>query len=188
MADLVDAGKVRYLGLSEASASSLRRACVVHPIAALQTEYSLQVREVEKDVLPACRELNIALVPYCPLGRGLLTGKVRDLAAFGDDDYRRRIPMFSGDNFQANLAVVAELEEMAAAKGCQTAQLALAWLLAQGDDIFPIPGTKRRRYLLENIGAAAISLTQVELERIAGLAARIRGERKSASGMRLIDR
>ncbi len=163
MSELVQAGKVRYLGLSEAAAGTIRRAARVHPITALQTEYSLWTRDVEAEILPTCRELGIGFVAYSPLGRGFLTGsfqKTDDLAA---GDWRRQGPRFQGENFERNLAIVRGLEALAQRKGCQPAQLALAWVLAQGDDIVPIPGTKRRRYLEENVAAAAITLTPAEL-------------------------
>ncbi|MET1027889.1 MAG: aldo/keto reductase [Dongiaceae bacterium] len=162
MADLVKAGKVRYLGLSEASPATIRRAHKVHPITALQTEYSLWSREPEKELLEVTRELGIAFVPYSPLGRGFLTGAVTS-NDFEPDDFRRMGPRFQGENFTKNLDLVAKLGEISAAKGCTPAQLALAWVLAQGDHIIPIPGTKRRKYLEQNIAADKISLTAKEL-------------------------
>ena len=166
MAELVKAGKVRYLGLSEASVATLRRAVKVHPIAALQTEYSLWTRDPEGGILAACRELGIGFVAYSPLGRGFLTGQFRKFEDFAEDDYRRMSPRFQGENFQKNLDLVRQVEEMAREKGCQPSQLALAWVLAQGSDIVPIPGTKRRKYLEENVGANAVGLTEKDLRRI----------------------
>jgi aryl-alcohol dehydrogenase-like predicted oxidoreductase len=166
MAELVKEGKVRYLGLSEASAATLAKACSVHPISALQTEYSLWSRDVEDEILPACRELGIGFVPYSPLGRGFLTGQIKTLDDIPEDDYRKHSPRFQGENFQKNLDLVKKIEEMASKKGCSASQLALAWLLAQGEDIVPIPGTKRRKYLEENVGALQVSLTLEELEEI----------------------
>ena len=166
MAELVEAGKVRFLGLSEAAPATVRRAHKVHPIAALQTEYSLWSRDPEAEVLPTVRELGIAYVAYSPLGRGFLTGQFRSPADFPDDDYRRFHPRFTGGNFEKNIALVGEIEAMAAAKGCTAAQLAIAWVLAQGEDIVPIPGTKRRKYLEQNIGALEVELTAEELERL----------------------
>lgn len=185
MADLVKAGKVRYLGLSEASANTIRRAAAVHPIAALQTEYSLWSRDVEDDILPTCRELGIGFVAYSPLGRGFLTGRFQSPSDFEAGDFRQQGPRFQAENFEANLALVRKLEEMAAQKNCTTSQLALAWVLAQGDDIVPIPGTKREKYLVENWGALDVTLTADDLaaqEAIAphGVAA---GTRYPESGM-----
>jgi aryl-alcohol dehydrogenase-like predicted oxidoreductase len=163
MGELVRAGKVRYLGLSEAAPATLRRAAKVHPITALQTEYSLWTRDVEAEILATCRELGVGFVAYSPLGRGFLTGKFQtpdDLAA---DDWRRYGPRFQGENFQLNLAIVNRLEALARRKGCTPAQLALAWVLAQGEDITPIPGTKRRTYLEENAAALQIPLTPADL-------------------------
>jgi aryl-alcohol dehydrogenase-like predicted oxidoreductase len=166
MADLVRAGKVRYLGLSEAGANTLRRASKVHPIAALQTEYSLWSREPEGDILPACRELGIGFVAYSPLGRGFLTGQIKRYEDLAADDFRRHSPRFMGENFQRNLDLVKRIEEIAREKGCTPSQLALAWVMSQGDDIVPIPGTKRRRYLEDNAGAADVALTPEDLRRI----------------------
>jgi aryl-alcohol dehydrogenase-like predicted oxidoreductase len=188
MADLVSEGKVRYLGLSEVSAASLRKACSVHPIAALQSEYSIWVRDVETEILPACRELGIAMVPYSPLGRGFLTGKLSDPDQFGDSDYRKDIPLFQAENFETNLNIVKELEKIAGSKDCKTSQLALAWLNAQGDDIFPIPGTKRRSYLQENIESLLVTLTVDELDRINRISLQVQGKRKNDAGMKLVDR
>ncbi|HEX8308337.1 MAG TPA: aldo/keto reductase [Allosphingosinicella sp.] len=166
MAELVAAGKVRFLGLSEAAPATVRRAHRTHPIAALQTEYSLWSRDSESEVLPTVRELGIAYVAYSPLGRGFLTGQFKSAADFPDDDYRRFHPRFTGGNFEKNIALVREIETMAAEKGCTAAQLAIAWVLAQGEDVVPIPGTKRRSYLEQNIGAVEVSLSAEDLERI----------------------
>jgi len=166
MAELVKAGKVRYLGLSEASPQTLRRAAKVHPIAALQTEYSLWTRDPEGEILATCRELGIGFVAYSPLGRGFLTGQFQRFEDLPVDDYRRLSPRFQGENFQKNLDLVRRVEEIAREKGCQPSQLALAWVLAQGNDIVPIPGTKRRKYLEENVAADAVGLTKEDLRRI----------------------
>ncbi|MBQ0823032.1 aldo/keto reductase [Microvirga sp. HBU67558] len=166
MADLVRDGKVRYLGLSEAGPQTIRRAHAVHPITALQTEYSLWSREPEDEILPTVRELGIGFVPYSPLGRGFLTGQIKSVDDLAADDFRRISPRFQGENFQKNLDLVREVEAMAQEKGCAPSQLALAWVLAQGNDIVPIPGTKRRRYLEENAGALDVSLTEDDLARI----------------------
>ncbi|HEU0134551.1 MAG TPA: aldo/keto reductase, partial [Allosphingosinicella sp.] len=166
MAELVSQGKVRFLGLSEAAPATVRRAHSVHPIAALQTEYSLWSRDAEAELLPTVRELGIAYVAYSPLGRGFLTGQYKTPSDFPDDDYRRFHPRFTGANFDKNIALVAEIEKMAAEKGCTAAQLAIAWVLAQGEDIVPIPGTKRRRYLEQNVGALEVRLSPEELARI----------------------
>jgi aryl-alcohol dehydrogenase-like predicted oxidoreductase len=170
MAELVKAGKVRYLGLSEASPQTLRRACTVHPITALQTEYSLWSRDPEDEILATCRELGIGFVPYSPLGRGFLTGQIKRFEDLAEDDYRRFSPRFQGENFQRNLELVKQIEKMAAEKGCHPSQLALAWVLAQGEDIVPIPGTKRIPYLEENIGALEVKLTADDLARIDAIA------------------
>ena len=166
MAQLVKEGKVRYLGLSEAGVQTIRRAHAVHPISALQTEYSLWTRDPEDDILETCRELGIGFVPYSPLGRGFLTGRFQKLEDLAADDYRRKSPRFQGQNFQRNLDLVARIGEIAAEKRCTPAQLALAWVLAQGRDIAPIPGTKRRSYLEENMGALEVKLTAADLARI----------------------
>ena len=166
MARLVEEGKVRHLGLSEAGPQTLRRACAVHPITALQTEYSLWSRDPEDEILATCRELGIGFVAYSPLGRGFLTGQFQRFEDLAEDDYRRHSPRFQGENFQKNLDLVKRIEEIAAAKGCTSAQLALAWVLAQGEDIVPIPGTKRRKYLEENAGALDVELTPEDLGRI----------------------
>ena len=179
MAELVKAGKVRYLGLSEASAGTIRRAHKVHPIAALQTEYSLWSRDPEDDILAATRELGIAFVAYSPLGRGFLTGQIKRFEDFAPDDYRRNSPRFQGENFEKNLELVRRVEAIAKEKKCTPGQLALAWLLAQGEDIIPIPGTKRRAYLEENAAALNVSLTKDDLRRIDEVA-----PRGAAAGMR----
>ena len=166
MAQLVHEGKVRFLGLSEASPATIRRAHAVHPIAALQTEYSLWTRDPEEEVLPTTRELGIAFVAYSPLGRGFLTGQIRRFDDLAADDYRRFSPRFQGENFQKNLDLVARVESLAKEKNCTASQLALAWLLAQGPDIIPIPGTKRRKFLEDNAGAANVKLSQQDIARI----------------------
>ena len=166
MAELVRAGKVRYLGLSEAGADTIRRAHAVHPITALQSEYSLWTRDPEDKVLGVCRELGIGFVPYSPLGRGFLTGQIKSFEDLAADDYRRTAPRFQGENFERNLDLVSQVTEIAAEKRCTPAQLALAWVLAQGEDIVPIPGTKRRKYLRENVDALDVILNADDLERI----------------------
>src|SRR5229473_2072136 len=166
MAQLVKEGKVRYLGLSEASPQTLRRAMKVHTITALQTEYSLWTRDPENEILPTCRELGIGFVAYSPLGRGFLTGQIKRFEDLPADDYRRLSPRFQGQNFQKNLDLVRRVEEIAAKKKCKASQLALAWVLAQGEDIVPIPGTKRRKYLEENVGVLTVKLTEGDLRRI----------------------
>ena len=166
MSALVREGKVRWLGLSEAATRTLRRAHAVHPIAALQTEYSLWSRDPEDEILPTVRELGIGFVPYSPLGRGFLTGQIKRIEDLDADDYRRGSPRFQGENFGKNLDLVEEINAIASEKRCAPSQLALAWVLAQGKDIVPIPGTKRRKYLEENIGALAVELTPADLARI----------------------
>ncbi len=166
MAELVEAGKVRYLGLSEASPDTIRRAHAVHPISALQSEYSLWSRDPEDEVLPAVRELGIGFVAYSPLGRGFLSGAIRSLGDLAEDDFRRRNPRFQGSNFQRNLDLADAVRAIADEKGVTPSQLALAWVLSRGDDVVPIPGTKRRKYLEENAGAADVQLTPEELDRI----------------------
>jgi aryl-alcohol dehydrogenase-like predicted oxidoreductase len=190
MAELVRAGKVRYLGLSEAAPATVRRAHAVHPIAALQTEYSLWSRDPEDAILPTIRELGIGFVPYSPLGRGFLTGRIRSIDDLAPDDYRRNSPRFQGENFAKNLRLLEEVNAMATVKGCTASQLALAWVLAQGEDVVPIPGTKRRKYLEENAAAVEIRLGREELARIdralpRGAAA---GTRYPAQGMQAVDR
>ena len=166
MARLIEQGKVRYLGLSEAGAKTIRRAHATYPITALQSEYSLWTRDPEGEILDTCRELGIGLVPYSPLGRGILTGQVKSIEEFGAKDFRRISPRFHGENFQKNLQLVARVEEMAKEKGCSPAQLALAWVLAQGEDVVPIPGTKRQTYLDHNLAAMNVSLTPADLRRV----------------------
>lgn len=190
MSDLVQAGKVRYLGLSEAGAETIRRAHKTHPISALQTEYSLWSRDVEDEILPTCRELGIGFVPYSPLGRGFLTGQITSFEDLAEDDYRRYSPRFQGDNFQKNLDLVKRIQEIAKTKDCSPSQLALAWLLAQGEDIAPIPGTKRTKYLLENIGATQVTLTEAELKTIDEAAPKgsAVGERYAPESMKMLNR
>ncbi len=166
MSRLVEEGKVRYLGMSEASAATLRRANKVHPISALQTEYSLWTRDVETEILNTCRELGVGFVPYSPLGRGFLTGAIKKLDVLHQSDFRRNNPRFQGENMERNLRLVSEIEKIAAEKNCTPAQLALAWVLAQGNDIAPIPGTKRIKYLEENAAAMNIKLVPHDLKRI----------------------
>jgi aryl-alcohol dehydrogenase-like predicted oxidoreductase len=166
MAGLVEAGKVRFLGLSEAGASTLRRASTVHPISALQSELSLWSRDIEDEVVPACRELGIGVVAYSPLGRGFLSGAIKSLDDLAEDDWRRNMPRFQGENFAKNLELVERVEQMSAAKGCTPAQLALAWVLAQGPNVVPIPGTRSRSRLEENAGAPEIGLSDHELAEI----------------------
>ena len=170
MAELVQQGKVRHLGLSEASAASIRRAVAVHPIAALQSEWSLWSRDIEAEIVPACEELGISLVPFSPLGRGFLTGAITSPADFAEDDWRRTHPRFTGEAFAANLRLVDAVRELAEEKGATPGQLALAWVLAQGDYVVPIPGTKRRSYLEENVAAAAVELTADDLARLDAIA------------------
>jgi aryl-alcohol dehydrogenase-like predicted oxidoreductase len=166
MKELVDAGKVRYLGLSEASPDTIRRAHEVHPISALQTEYSLWTRDPEEEILPTVRKLGIGFVPYSPLGRGFLTRRFQSPEDLPDDDFRKHNPRFQGENFKRNMELVDRVEEIAREKGVKPGQLALAWVLAQGEDIVPIPGTKRREYLEENVAAVEIELTEDDLRRI----------------------
>jgi aryl-alcohol dehydrogenase-like predicted oxidoreductase len=187
MADLVREGKVRYLGLSEVSAASLRKASAIHPITALQSEYSIFVRDIETEIMACCREMGVAVVPYSPLGRGFLTGKLSSPDQFGDKEFRKDIPMFQGQNFEANLNIVKELENIAAAKNCKASQIALAWLSAQGEDVFPIPGTKRRTYLEENIQSSQIKLSSDELSKINLASQQVQGNRKNDSGMELVN-
>ncbi len=190
MAELVREGKVRFLGLSEASAETIRRAHAVHPITALQSEYSLWTRDPEEEILGVCRELGIGFVPYSPLGRGFLTGKIQKPEDLPDDDYRKTTPRFQGENFQRNLDLVKRVEEIAREKRCTPAQLALAWVLAQGGDIVPIPGTKRRKYLQENVGALDVDLTSKDLVRIDEVAPRdaFAGSRYPEAMMKLLSR
>jgi aryl-alcohol dehydrogenase-like predicted oxidoreductase len=190
MAGLIKQGKVRFLGLSEAAPATIRRAARVHPIAALQTEYSLWTRDPEPEILPVCRELGIEFVAYSPLGRGFLTGKYRSAADFAHDDFRVTTPRFQGENLQRNLALIERIEKIAAAKKCTAAQLALAWVLAQGDDIVPIAGTKRRKYFDENVQALGVTLTPEELAHInqelpAGITA---GDRYKSAAMAALNK
>ena len=190
MAELVAAGKVRHLGLSEASADTVHRAAAVAPIAALQSEWSIFSRDIEAEIVPACRQHGIGLVPYSPLGRGMLTGTVTSLDQLADDDFRRTQPRFQGDNIDANVRLVEVVKEVATAHGATPGQVALAWLAAQGDDVVPIPGTKRRKYLEQNAAAADVKLSARE---IADLESAIPpemfvGERYAEVNMRAIDR
>ena len=189
MADLVEQGKVRHLGLSEASAATIRRAHAVHPIAAIQTEYSLWSRDPEDDILPTCRELGIGFVPYSPLGRGFLAGKFRKIEDLAPDDWRRASPRFQGENFAKNLALVDKIEDLAAEKDCTPSQLALAWLLAQGGDLVPIPGTTSLDRLEQNVGAADIALDAAELAAIDAIAPRgvAAGTRYPEAGLREVN-
>lgn len=188
MARLVEQGKVRYLGLSEAGPETIRRGHATHPIAALQTEYSLWTRDPEDGLLSLCRELGIGFVPYSPLGRGFLTGRFKKIEDLEADDYRRRTPRFQGENFQKNLEMVERIQQIAMEKHCAPAQLALAWVVAQGEDLVPIPGTKRRKYLDENLGALDVRLTSAELKRLDEIAPRgvTAGARYHAEGMKRV--
>jgi aryl-alcohol dehydrogenase-like predicted oxidoreductase len=188
MADLVKAGKVRYLGLSEAATSTIRRAHAVHPITALQTEYSLWTRDPENGPLVACRELGIGFVAYSPLGRGFLTGRFRSPDDLAPDDWRRNNPRFQGENFQKNLDLVARVEAIARTKDCTPAQLAIAWLLSRGDDIVPIPGSTRSQRVEENAAAVSISLSPDELEALDAVGATVSGNRYAEGGMKAINR
>jgi aryl-alcohol dehydrogenase-like predicted oxidoreductase len=189
MARLIEQGKVRALGLSEAAPATLRRAAAVHPIAALQTEYSLWSREPEDEILPTCRELGTGFVAYSPLGRGFLSGRIRRVEDLAPDDYRRNSPRFQGENFERNLGLLRRIEQIAAEKNCTPAQLALAWLLARGEDIVPIAGTKRRAYLDENLRAAEIVLTPEDLARIDEAAPQgaTAGERYTGEALRRVN-
>jgi aryl-alcohol dehydrogenase-like predicted oxidoreductase len=187
MAELVEAGKVKYLGLSEAAPETIRRAHAVHPITALQTEYSVFAREPEAEILPTCRELGIGFVAYSPLGRGFLSGRFSNPDELAEDDFRRTQPRFQGENLEANMKIVAKLREIAEEKDITPAQLALAWVLAQGDDIVPIPGTKRRKYLEENAAAADIELTDGDLSRINDELPDVSGERYEKTGMAAVN-
>ncbi len=190
MSELVSAGKVRFVGLSEAGAQTIRRAHTIHPLSALQSEYSLWSRDMEEEILPTLRELGVGFVAYSPLGRGFLTGQLKNPDDFAADDYRRNSPRFQGDNFARNLELVERITAIAARKGISTGQLALAWVMAQGNDIVPIPGTKRRRYLEENVAAAAVTITAEELAEIAGIlpAGAASGERYPAAMMSYVNR
>ncbi|MGV9851682.1 aldo/keto reductase [Streptomyces sp. NPDC003442] len=187
VAELIAEGKVRHFGLSEAGPDTIRRAHAVHPVTAVQSEYSLWTRGLEERVLPVLRELGIGLVPFSPLGHGFLTGAVRDEAAFEEGDFRRGNPRFTGENFRRNMAIADEVQAIAADAGATPAQIALAWLLAQGDDIAPIPGTKRVARVEENTAADGIRLTSAQLERLAGLPPAV-GDTHTEAGMRLLER
>ncbi|MFF9624956.1 aldo/keto reductase [Streptomyces griseosporeus] len=188
LGELVAEGKVRYIGLSEASAQTIRRAHAVHPVTAVQSEYSLWTRDVEAEVLPACRELGIGFVPYSPLGRGFLAGRFTSPEDLDVDDWRRQNPRFQDENLEANLRLAAKVKEIAAEKDVTPAQLAIAWVLAQGDDLVPIPGTKRRTYLEQNAAAVDITLTEDELARIDAELPEPAGERYDEAGMRSVNR
>jgi aryl-alcohol dehydrogenase-like predicted oxidoreductase len=190
MAELVAAGKVRFLGLSEAGAETIRRAHKVHPLTTLQSEFSLWSRDPEDEILATCRDLGIGFVPYSPLGRGFLTGQIQRYEDFAEDDYRRHSPRFQGENFQKNLHLVKQIEKMAKQKGCTAAQLSLAWVLAQGDDIVPIPGTKRREYLEQNVAATQVQVTEEDLRRLDLIAPRgaAAGSRYPEEMMKMVNR
>jgi aryl-alcohol dehydrogenase-like predicted oxidoreductase len=187
MAELVQQGKIRHIGLSEASPETLRRAQAVHPITALQTEYSLWTRDVEAEILPTCRELGIGFVPYSPLGRGFLSGRFKSPEDLDSNDFRRHGPRFTGDNLDANLKLAAKVAQIAEEKGITPAQLALAWVLAQGEDIVPIPGTKRREYLEQNAAAVDVELTEDDLARIDAELPKASGDRYDEAGMAAIN-
>ncbi|MEU6511777.1 aldo/keto reductase [Streptomyces sp. NPDC046942] len=188
LAELVEQGKVRHIGLSEASAETIRRANAVHPITAVQSEYSLWTRDVEAEVLPACRDLGIGFVPYSPLGRGFLAGRFTSPDELDANDFRRNNPRFQDGNLDANLRLAAKVKEIAAEKGVTPAQLAIAWVLAQGEDLVPIPGTKRRTYLEQNAGTVGIELTKEDLARIDAELPPVSGERYDEAGMRAVNR
>lgn len=189
MADLVRAGKVRHLGLSEATAEQIRRAHAIHPISALQTEYSLWSRDVEEEILPAIRKLGIGLVSYSPLGRGFLTGRFKTADDLDENDYRRKTPRFQGENLESNLGLLSTVEALAAEKGVKPGQVALAWVLAQGKDIVPIPGTKRRTYLEENVAAVEVTLSNAEIEKLSNAIPRgaASGDRYVATSMKMLN-
>jgi aryl-alcohol dehydrogenase-like predicted oxidoreductase len=186
MAELEEQGKVRAIGLSEASAATIRRAQAVHPLAVLETEYSLWTRDVEREILPTCRELGIGFLAYSPLGRGFLTGRIKSPDDFAPDDFRAHNPRFQGENFKANMRIAEEVRLIAGEKGCTPGQIALAWVLAQGEDIVPIPGTKRRGYLEENLAAAGLALTEADLARIDALPEPV-GDRYHAAAMAVLE-
>jgi aryl-alcohol dehydrogenase-like predicted oxidoreductase len=190
MSELVKAGKIRYIGLSEAGPETIRKAQAVHPITALQTEYSLWSRDPEDELMPLCVELGIGFVPYSPLGRGFLTGQFKSLKDFAPDDYRQHSPRFQGENFTKNLQLVAKIQEIAAEKGITASQLALAWVLAQGDNLVPIPGTKRRTYLEENVSAVEVVLSSEDLKRIVEISPKgvASGDRYPTSMMGMVNR
>ncbi|MGB9142288.1 MAG: aldo/keto reductase, partial [Aestuariivirga sp.] len=189
MAELVKQGKVRHLGLSEAAAKTIERAHKVHPITALQTEYSLWSRDVEDEILPTIRRLGIGLVPYSPLGRGFFTGRFKTPDDFDAKDYRRMTPRFQGENFDSNLGLLSVVESLAAEKGVKPGQVALAWVLAQGEDVVPIPGTKRRAYLEENVAALDVTLSNTEIEKLSNAIPRgaAAGDRYQASSMKALN-
>ncbi|HEX6732880.1 MAG TPA: aldo/keto reductase [Pyrinomonadaceae bacterium] len=190
MSELVSQGKVRHLGLSEVAADTLRRAHSIHPITALQSEYSLWTRDAEREIFPLCRELGVAFVPFSPLGRGFLTGKIESPTEFKEDDMRRGMPRFQEENFEKNLKLVTTIGQLAERKGCTPAQLALAWVLAQGENIVPIPGTKRRKYLEENVGAAEVELDEKDLQEMNAMIPpdAAAGPRYTESMMRMVNR
>lgn len=190
MADLVKEGKVRYLGLSEASASSLRKACTVHPIAAIQSEYSILTRDIEEEVIPVARELGITIVPYSPLARGLITATLANNEELAKDDFRRTVPRFKAEHWENNQKLVKDFADFAAQKNCTPSQLALAWVLAQGSDLIPIPGTKKRKYLIENAAAADVQLTEDDLAQIDEILQSHPdiGERYGPGAMKLVNR
>jgi aryl-alcohol dehydrogenase-like predicted oxidoreductase len=188
MAELVTEGKVRHLGLSEAAAGTIRRAHAVHPITALQSEWSLWTRGLEAEIVPTCRELGIGIVPYSPLGRGFLSGRFTSPDQLDADDFRRHGPRFTGENLEQNLRLASKVAELAEEKGCTPGQLALAWVLAQGDDVVPIPGTKRVTYLEENLGALGVSLSAGDLDRIEHELPQAAGDRYDATGMATVER
>jgi aryl-alcohol dehydrogenase-like predicted oxidoreductase len=187
MAELVEEGKVLHIGLSEAAPDTIRRAHAVHPITAVQTEYSLWSRDPEQEILPTCRELGIGFVPYSPLGRGFLSGRFRSPAELDEEDFRRNGPRFTGQNLEVNLKLAAKVEEIAAAKGITSAQLALAWVLARGEDLVPIPGTKRRSYLEQNVAAVDVDLSSEDLARIDAELPEAAGARYNESGMATVN-
>ena len=187
MAELVAQGKVRGIGLSEAGPETIRRAHAVHPLSSVQTEYSLWTRGVEDGVLDTCRELGIALIAYSPLGRGFLTGKIRSLESLADDDFRRSVPRFQGENLERNIAIVERLDQLASERGVTAGQLALAWVHSRGDDVFPIPGTKRRGYLEENAAAFELTLSENELNSLDEAGAEVLGDRYDPAGMAAVE-
>lgn len=187
MSRLVEQGKVRFLGLSEASGNTLERAEKIHPIAAMQSEYSLNSRDVEGEVIPSCRKHNTAFVAFSPLGRALLTGSIKKEEDLAENDFRRNLPRFKGSNFKRNLELIAIIEKIAKDKGIKPSQLALAWLLHQGEDVIPIPGMKRRKYISENAGAAEVSITEEEMKQLNKLYTEFSGERFSESSKKFMD-
>ncbi len=187
MADLVKEGKIRYIGLSEVSVQTLRRAVKVHRISALQSEYSMWTRDIEQEVISACRDLHIGIVAYSPVGRGMLSGKIRSINDFAQNDSRHRMPRFMGGNLIHNIEVVSVIDQMAEEKGVTPAQIALAWVMSYGEDIVPIPGTTHREHLIENLGALELKLTSEDLERLEPIASLIKGERYDAERMKSID-